>query len=102
MAQCNIAWCFDGCFMHLLNFSSLVARVDEPSVAFLLLICSAGQCWALQHPEPSIYLENITRILDRLLEGYDNRLRPGFGGTTHFNIMFSARLLNCKHMPVKW
>ncbi|KAM9311068.1 gamma-aminobutyric acid receptor subunit alpha-6 [Gastrophryne carolinensis] len=26
------------------------------------------------------YSENITRILDRLLDGYDNRLRPGFGG----------------------
>ncbi|XP_058253957.1 gamma-aminobutyric acid receptor subunit alpha-4 [Hemibagrus wyckioides] len=24
--------------------------------------------------------ENFTQILDRLLEGYDNRLRPGFGG----------------------
>ncbi len=24
--------------------------------------------------------ENITRILDGLLEGYDNRLRPGSGG----------------------
>ncbi|KAK7921861.1 hypothetical protein WMY93_008763 [Mugilogobius chulae] len=24
--------------------------------------------------------ENFTRILDRLLDGYDNRLRPGFGG----------------------
>uniref|UniRef100_A0A3Q1B314 Gamma-aminobutyric acid (GABA) A receptor, alpha 6b n=1 Tax=Amphiprion ocellaris TaxID=80972 RepID=A0A3Q1B314_AMPOC len=31
-------------------------------------------------PETSIYLDNITRILDRLLDGYDNRLRPGFGG----------------------
>lgn len=28
-----------------------------------------------------LYLENITRILDKLLDGYDNRLRPGFGGT---------------------
>ncbi|XP_077389231.1 gamma-aminobutyric acid receptor subunit alpha-4 [Festucalex cinctus] len=27
-----------------------------------------------------IYPENFTRILDRLLDGYDNRLRPGFGG----------------------
>uniref|UniRef100_A0A8C5Q0K5 Gamma-aminobutyric acid type A receptor subunit alpha6 n=1 Tax=Leptobrachium leishanense TaxID=445787 RepID=A0A8C5Q0K5_9ANUR len=27
-----------------------------------------------------LYSENITRILDRLLDGYDNRLRPGFGG----------------------
>uniref|UniRef100_A0A3Q3WKC9 Uncharacterized protein n=1 Tax=Mola mola TaxID=94237 RepID=A0A3Q3WKC9_MOLML len=32
------------------------------------------------HSETSIYLDNITRILDRLLDGYDNRLRPGFGG----------------------
>ncbi|XP_075065975.1 gamma-aminobutyric acid receptor subunit alpha-6 isoform X1 [Mixophyes fleayi] len=28
----------------------------------------------------NVYSENITRILDRLLDGYDNRLRPGFGG----------------------
>uniref|UniRef100_A0A4W4GAW3 Gamma-aminobutyric acid (GABA) A receptor, subunit alpha 4 n=1 Tax=Electrophorus electricus TaxID=8005 RepID=A0A4W4GAW3_ELEEL len=28
-----------------------------------------------------LYPENFTRILDRLLDGYDNRLRPGFGGT---------------------
>uniref|UniRef100_A0A3B5LD26 Gamma-aminobutyric acid type A receptor subunit alpha6b n=1 Tax=Xiphophorus couchianus TaxID=32473 RepID=A0A3B5LD26_9TELE len=33
-----------------------------------------------QHSETSIYLDNITQILDRLLDGYDNRLRPGFGG----------------------
>ncbi|XP_068133923.1 gamma-aminobutyric acid receptor subunit alpha-6 isoform X1 [Hyperolius riggenbachi] len=31
-------------------------------------------------PYENIYSENITRILDRLLDGYDNRLRPGFGG----------------------
>ncbi|XP_055797968.1 gamma-aminobutyric acid receptor subunit alpha-4 isoform X2 [Salvelinus fontinalis] len=28
----------------------------------------------------NIYLDNITRVLDGLLDGYDNRLRPGFGG----------------------
>lgn len=27
-----------------------------------------------------IYPENFTHILDQLLDGYDNRLRPGFGG----------------------
>ncbi|XP_060620955.2 gamma-aminobutyric acid receptor subunit alpha-6 isoform X3 [Anolis sagrei] len=27
-----------------------------------------------------LYAENISRILDKLLDGYDNRLRPGFGG----------------------
>uniref|UniRef100_A0AAR2IVP3 Gamma-aminobutyric acid (GABA) A receptor, subunit alpha 4 n=1 Tax=Pygocentrus nattereri TaxID=42514 RepID=A0AAR2IVP3_PYGNA len=30
--------------------------------------------------EDRLYPENFTRILDRLLDGYDNRLRPGFGG----------------------
>lgn len=28
--------------------------------------------------------DNITRILDRLLDGYDNRLRPGSGGDLAF------------------
>ncbi|XP_077183317.1 gamma-aminobutyric acid receptor subunit alpha-6 isoform X2 [Paroedura picta] len=30
--------------------------------------------------EGALYSESITRILDKLLDGYDNRLRPGFGG----------------------
>ncbi|XP_062976623.1 gamma-aminobutyric acid receptor subunit alpha-6 [Elgaria multicarinata webbii] len=30
--------------------------------------------------EGDLYAENISRILDKLLDGYDNRLRPGFGG----------------------
>lgn len=30
--------------------------------------------------EGHFYSENVSRILDSLLEGYDNRLRPGFGG----------------------
>ncbi|XP_022450907.1 gamma-aminobutyric acid receptor subunit alpha-6 isoform X3 [Delphinapterus leucas] len=30
--------------------------------------------------EGNFYSRNISRILDNLLEGYDNRLRPGFGG----------------------
>ncbi|XP_043925458.1 gamma-aminobutyric acid receptor subunit alpha-6-like isoform X2 [Protopterus annectens] len=36
--------------------------------------CSSGVT------DGNIYSENITLILDRLLQGYDNRLRPGFGG----------------------
>ncbi|XP_077080989.1 gamma-aminobutyric acid receptor subunit alpha-6 isoform X4 [Siphateles boraxobius] len=39
-----------------------------------------GQVLANPPTETRIYLDNITRILDRLLDGYDNRLRPGFGG----------------------
>ncbi|XP_055034652.1 gamma-aminobutyric acid receptor subunit alpha-4 isoform X1 [Misgurnus anguillicaudatus] len=30
--------------------------------------------------DEKLYPANFTRILDRLLDGYDNRLRPGFGG----------------------
>uniref|UniRef100_H2ZZI4 Gamma-aminobutyric acid type A receptor subunit alpha4 n=1 Tax=Latimeria chalumnae TaxID=7897 RepID=H2ZZI4_LATCH len=30
--------------------------------------------------DEKLYPENFTRILDSLLDGYDNRLRPGFGG----------------------
>ncbi|MEQ2258697.1 Gamma-aminobutyric acid receptor subunit alpha-6, partial [Xenotaenia resolanae] len=48
-------------------------------LTILFLFCASSVCEA-QHSETSIYLDNITRILDRLLDGYDNRLRPGFGG----------------------
>uniref|UniRef100_A0A8D2ZV08 Gamma-aminobutyric acid type A receptor subunit alpha6 n=1 Tax=Scophthalmus maximus TaxID=52904 RepID=A0A8D2ZV08_SCOMX len=41
---------------------------------------SVSSVWGNQPGDTSIYLDNITRILDRLLDGYDNRLRPGFGG----------------------
>uniref|UniRef100_A0A3B3D7F8 Gamma-aminobutyric acid type A receptor subunit alpha6a n=1 Tax=Oryzias melastigma TaxID=30732 RepID=A0A3B3D7F8_ORYME len=33
--------------------------------------------------EEKVYSDNITRILDRLLDGYDNRLRPGSGGNSN-------------------
>ncbi|KAK7925828.1 hypothetical protein WMY93_008138 [Mugilogobius chulae] len=54
-------------------------------LTYLILSCySACGVWGnqqqQQHSDTSIYLDNITRILDRLLDGYDNRLRPGFGG----------------------
>uniref|UniRef100_A0A668U8X3 Uncharacterized protein n=1 Tax=Oreochromis aureus TaxID=47969 RepID=A0A668U8X3_OREAU len=46
--------------------------------------CRSGRKKVLNFPLPlcdeRIYPENFTRILDRLLDGYDNRLRPGFGG----------------------
>nr|KAF6386823.1 gamma-aminobutyric acid type A receptor subunit alpha4 [Myotis myotis] len=38
-----------------------------------------------QNPkEEKLCPENFTRILDSLLDGYDNRLRPGFGGMNDF------------------
>ncbi|XP_060747002.1 gamma-aminobutyric acid receptor subunit alpha-6 [Tachysurus vachellii] len=47
----------------------------------LILLSCAGKVWSKSGPSGTrVYLDNITRILDRLLDGYDNRLRPGFGG----------------------
>ncbi|XP_064183693.1 gamma-aminobutyric acid receptor subunit alpha-4-like [Anguilla rostrata] len=44
-------------------------------VVLFFLTCVCRACGNQQ-----VYSDNITRILDRLLDGYDNRLRPGFGG----------------------
>ncbi|KAJ8015489.1 hypothetical protein DPEC_G00026670 [Dallia pectoralis] len=46
---------------------------------FCLTTCVKKISGTLKKDE-RIYPENFTRILDRLLDGYDNRLRPGFGG----------------------
>ncbi|XP_078506846.1 gamma-aminobutyric acid receptor subunit alpha-6-like [Lissotriton helveticus] len=42
-----------------------------------------GVVWACGRwqAEAGVHSLNITRILDRLLDGYDNRLRPGIGGS---------------------
>ena len=66
---------------HLRNsiFSAIFVSV-EISFDYMFSSYSASSVWGNQHSETSIYLDNITRILDRLLDGYDNRLRPGFGG----------------------
>ncbi|XP_078737282.1 gamma-aminobutyric acid receptor subunit alpha-6-like [Lampetra fluviatilis] len=45
-----------------------------------LCLCSGVQRAEGKPTEERIYPENITKILDGLLQGYDNRLRPGFGG----------------------
>lgn len=42
----------------------------------MFLSCSLGNVYGNE----KVFSDNITRILDRLLDGYDNRLRPGFGG----------------------
>uniref|UniRef100_A0A668UBY8 Neurotransmitter-gated ion-channel ligand-binding domain-containing protein n=1 Tax=Oreochromis aureus TaxID=47969 RepID=A0A668UBY8_OREAU len=42
--------------------------------------CFMKKISAQTRKDERIYPENFTRILDRLLDGYDNRLRPGFGG----------------------
>lgn len=64
--------------------------VLEASVPVALFIdassASLSSCRAVvghREPLPDDSRDNITiftRILDRLLDGYDNRLRPGLGG----------------------
>ncbi|KAM9531284.1 gamma-aminobutyric acid receptor subunit alpha-6 isoform 2-T2 [Guaruba guarouba] len=51
-----------------------------PLIAWVCLAVSSAAALGDQGGGGDIYLENITRILDKLLDGYDNRLRPGFGG----------------------
>ncbi|XP_027567483.1 gamma-aminobutyric acid receptor subunit alpha-6 isoform X1 [Pipra filicauda] len=49
-------------------------------IAWACVAVSLGKALGDQGDGADLYSENITRILDKLLDGYDNRLRPGFGG----------------------
>lgn len=53
--------------------------------AFILLrvVCSIKKISGQVKRDEKLYPENFTQILDQLLEGYDSRLRPGFGGMYH-------------------
>ncbi|XP_039701064.1 gamma-aminobutyric acid receptor subunit alpha-4 isoform X2 [Pteropus medius] len=53
------------------------------SFALLHVLCLAvclNESPGQNQKEEKLCPENFTRILDSLLDGYDNRLRPGFGG----------------------
>ncbi|XP_048176060.1 gamma-aminobutyric acid receptor subunit alpha-6 isoform X3 [Corvus hawaiiensis] len=50
-------------------------------LAWACVAVSVGTALGDQGDGADLYSENITRILDKLLDGYDNRLRPGFGGS---------------------
>ncbi|XP_048399195.1 gamma-aminobutyric acid receptor subunit alpha-6 isoform X1 [Stegostoma tigrinum] len=66
-----------------------VVAMPTSRVGLLIFVCYTA-LWCIgetlinssstQDKEVRVHSENITRILDRLLDGYDNRLRPGFGG----------------------
>ncbi|KAM4854279.1 gamma-aminobutyric acid receptor subunit alpha-4 [Thomomys bottae] len=60
-----------------------IALCSGVSVALLHFLCLAA-CFnespGENQKEEKLCPENFTRILDSLLDGYDNRLRPGFGG----------------------
>lgn len=50
---------------------------------WLFLFVSSGQNGQTDEQKDNTTV--FTRILDRLLDGYDNRLRPGLGGTVLYN-----------------
>ncbi|XP_042646074.1 gamma-aminobutyric acid receptor subunit alpha-6 isoform X3 [Tyto alba] len=49
-------------------------------IAWVCVAVSAAKALGSRGGGADVYSENITRILDKLLDGYDNRIRPGFGG----------------------
>ncbi|XP_028636583.1 gamma-aminobutyric acid receptor subunit alpha-4 isoform X7 [Grammomys surdaster] len=64
-----------------------IALCSGVSLALLHLLCLAAclnESPGQNSKDDKLCPENFTRILDSLLDGYDNRLRPGFGGTDCF------------------
>uniref|UniRef100_A0A452T2L6 Gamma-aminobutyric acid type A receptor subunit alpha4 n=2 Tax=Ursus TaxID=9639 RepID=A0A452T2L6_URSMA len=56
------------------------SRVSFALLHFLCLAACLNESPGQNQKEEKLCPENFTRILDSLLDGYDNRLRPGFGG----------------------
>ncbi|XP_021118052.1 gamma-aminobutyric acid receptor subunit alpha-4 isoform X3 [Heterocephalus glaber] len=59
---------------------ALCSRVGFALLHFLCLAACLNESPGQNEKEEKMCPENFTRILDSLLDGYDNRLRPGFGG----------------------
>ncbi|XP_021515619.1 gamma-aminobutyric acid receptor subunit alpha-4 isoform X1 [Meriones unguiculatus] len=60
-----------------------IALCSGVSLALLRVLCLAtclNEFPGQNSKDEKLCPENFTRILDSLLDGYDNRLRPGFGG----------------------
>lgn len=51
-----------------------------------MISCSLCQDVTPKEAEINDNITIFTRILDGLLDGYDNRLRPGLGGKTSGNL----------------
>lgn len=51
----------------------------------------SNKTWVLT---PKVYESDVTHILNGLLKGYDNKLRPDIGGTNKFFIYFFCNQIN--------
>lgn len=77
------------------------------SWVFVSFLCSSSNVSG----NDKINSDNITRILDRLLDGYDNRLRPGSGGGPDFRfnslnascvVLHFLFLCKLNHLCCRW
>ncbi|XP_012598507.1 gamma-aminobutyric acid receptor subunit alpha-4 [Microcebus murinus] len=59
---------------------ALASGLSFALLRFLCLAACLNESPGQNPKEEKLCPENFTRILDSLLDGYDNRLRPGFGG----------------------
>lgn len=59
---------------------SVLAAVLDPSRDFNSYLCSGSSGQNGMTDEQKDNTTVFTKILDSLLDGYDNRLRPGLGG----------------------
>lgn len=97
MADTNQQQAFTPLYTECMTVSVLLwNNISKGPTAFyvfclwLHLPPSVSSCRAVvghREPLPDDSKDNITiftRILDRLLDGYDNRLRPGLGGKQHY------------------
>lgn len=67
---------------HFWNYCSVRFLADGCISVLTVLYFSYGQTSSQDELKDNTTV--FTRILDRLLDGYDNRLRPGLGGALKF------------------
>ncbi|XP_043917339.1 gamma-aminobutyric acid receptor subunit alpha-4 isoform X2 [Protopterus annectens] len=60
----------------LMSFAASLAA----TLSYFLCMTVGAEPSGGNKKDEKLYPENFTHILDSLLDGYDNRLRPGFGG----------------------
>ncbi|CAH6889883.1 Gabra4 [Phodopus roborovskii] len=76
-----------------------IALCSGVSLALLHFLCQAAclnESPGQNAKDEKLCPENFTRILDSLLDGYDNRLRPGFGGKSDLLRFCLAPSSECK------
>ncbi|KAG8516503.1 Gamma-aminobutyric acid receptor subunit alpha-4 [Galemys pyrenaicus] len=64
----------------MISAKKVTTIAASSGISFALLHFFLNESPGQNQKDEKLCPENFTRILDSLLDGYDNRLRPGFGG----------------------